>query len=489
MEKKKKLFLAIGIAVAVIIIAVIIIIAIRKAGNSGDSEDNVYVSSVANITGNDSAGALNRYAGVIEPQETKEIEKSSDKTVKEILVSEGDEVKVGTPLFTYDTEEMSMKLSQAELDLESLNNDINSYNNQITTLEKEKASASANDKLSYTIQIQEVQNDILRAEYNKKSKNIEIEQLKKSLDNATVLSELDGVVKSINENGDTDSSTGEPKPFMTIMATGNFRVKGTVNENNINTLSESMPVVIRSRLDSSVTWTGVISKIDYENQTQDNNNYSFGNNSDTSSKYPFYVELDSADGLMLGQHVFIEPDYGQSEKRDGIWLMENYFVFDGNDAYVWAMNSKNKLEKRKVELGEHDEDLMEYEVVSGLTKDDCIAWPNDHLSEGMKCTVTSVDQMISQGLSSGDDSNADDGYIDDGDMNDGDMNGGDMNDGAVNDGSIDDGYSNDGTADDGSMDDGSIDNGEDGSIGGSDGKAGVMPLDNADSEPVAETEG
>ena len=159
-----------------------------------------------------------------------------------------------------------MKLSQAELDLESLNNDINSYNNQITTLEKEKASASANDKLNYTIQIQEVQNDILRAEYNKKSKNIEIEQLKKSLDNATVLSEIDGVVKSINENGDTDSSTGEVKPFMTIMATGNYRVKGTVNENNINTLSESMPVVIRSRLDSSVTWTGVISKIDYENQ-------------------------------------------------------------------------------------------------------------------------------------------------------------------------------------------------------------------------------
>lgn len=470
MDKKKKLFLAIGIAAAVIIIAVIIIIAVHKSGSSGDSGEDVYVSSIADITGNNGVGSVNRYAGVIEPQETKEIQKSSDKTVKEILVSEGDEVKVGTPLFSYDTEEMSMKLSQAELDLESLNNDINSYNNQITTLEKEKASASANDKLNYTIQIQEVQNDILRAEYNKKSKNIEIEQLKKSLDNATVLSEIDGVVKSINENGDTDSSTGEVKPFMTIMATGNYRVKGTVNENNINTLSESMPVVIRSRLDSSVTWTGVISKIDYENQEQNNNNgmMSDGGNN-TSSKYPFYVELDGADGLMLGQHVFIEPNYGQNEQRDGIWLMESYFVFDGNDAYVWAMNSRNKLEKRKVELDEYDENLMEYEVVSGLSKEDCIAWPNDSLQEGLKCTVTSVDAMISQGISndtSGNDHNND----------------GTMDDGMINDGSADDGSMNDGAIDDGSMDGGSMDGGsmDDGSVDGS-------SIDG--SEPVAETEG
>lgn len=31
----------------------------------------------------------------------------------------------------------------------------------------------------------------------------------------------------------------------------------------------------------------------------------------TSTSYPFYVELDSSDGLMLGQHVYIERDTGQ----------------------------------------------------------------------------------------------------------------------------------------------------------------------------------
>ncbi len=35
----------------------------------------------------------------------------------------------------------------------------------------------------------------------------------------------------------------------------------------------------------------------------------------SSSTYPFYVTLDSSDGLMLGQHVYIEMDEGQEERR------------------------------------------------------------------------------------------------------------------------------------------------------------------------------
>ena len=45
-----------------------------------------------------------------------------------------------------------------------------------------------------------------------------------------------------------------------------------------------------------------------------------------SSSYPFYVEMDSSEGLMLGQHVYIEMDYGQTDARDGLWLDEYYIV-------------------------------------------------------------------------------------------------------------------------------------------------------------------
>ena len=41
----------------------------------------------------------------------------------------------------------------------------------------------------------------------------------------------------------------------------------------------------------------------------------------------------------------MEPDFGQTEVKDGIWIDESYVVKDGDDAYVWTLNKKDKLEK------------------------------------------------------------------------------------------------------------------------------------------------
>lgn len=102
-----------------------------------------------------------------------------------------------------------------------------------------------------------------------------------------------------------------------------------------------------------------------------------------SNSYPFYVTLDSSEGLMLGQHVYLEMDFGQEEKRTGIWL-DSYFISDvDTDPFVWADNGKGKLEKRKVVLGEFDEDLSCYEIKEGLTEGDLITYPEEMLKEGM----------------------------------------------------------------------------------------------------------
>lgn len=87
---------------------------------------------------------------------------------------------------------------------------------------------------------------------------------------------------------------------------------------------------------------------------------------------------------MLGQHVFVEMDYGQGVVKNGVWLYETYLVKDGKDTYVWADNGKGKLEKRKIEPGDYDEALGEYEIKSGLSKEDYVAWPEETLKEGVK---------------------------------------------------------------------------------------------------------
>ena len=80
--------------------------------------------------------------------------------------------------------------------------------------------------------------------------------------------------------------------------------------------------------------------------------------------------------------MYVEPDYGQTEVKNGIWIDESYIVKADKEAYIWTLNKKNRLEKTKVELGEHDENLMMYEIKSGLKKSDYIVWASDDLYEG-----------------------------------------------------------------------------------------------------------
>ena len=71
--------------------------------------------------------------------------------------------------------------------------------------------------------------------------------------------------------------------------------------------------------------------------------------------------------------------------KEGVWLYDYYLVHEEDGDYVWVATENDKLEKRKVTLGELDEEWMRYEILDGLTVDDYIAFPDDRLSEGMSC--------------------------------------------------------------------------------------------------------
>lgn len=398
MNKKQKMITIICIVVGVVIIAagLLYYFVFRNQGSSNPDEV-AYVDSVATVTGVGGAtGVQNRFTGVVESQETKDYKKNADKKIKEIYVEVGQEVSVGTPLFEYDTEEASLELAQAKIDLESLSNEITGLYNQISELQKEKAKAPASEQLNYTTQIQSAQINVKRAEYNKQSKEAEIEKKQKDIDNAIVASDISGLVKAINENGGYDYNTGGELPFMTIMALGDYRIKGKINEQNVWTLSEGQPVIVRSRIDDT-TWNGTISLIDTQSTYDDGSNggnyvvggggSNAGESGQTSTNYAFYIALDNADGLMMGQHVFIELDNGQDEPKNGLWLSSMYMVLEEKDAYVWVANDKNKLEKRKIELGNYDASLDAYEILSGLTIEEYIAFPGNLLHEGMSCVL------------------------------------------------------------------------------------------------------
>lgn len=375
--------------VLALLLAVWMLAGLCACGGKSDEGAAVTVQSVAEILGAGSVGVVDRYAGMVVSGETAHVQRDESKTVQDVLVEEGDWVAEGTVLFTYDTQAMEFELEKLQLELEGFNNTISAAYAEIDELEEQRSNASSSQQLAYTLQIQTAEANIREAEYNKALKEREIANMELSMTDVDVKAPIAGRVMSVSEleenNSDMYYSGGESEAFITIMDMQTYRVEGNVNEMNAGTITEGMPVLIRSRMDETQTWTGSIEKIDWENPVQGNNNgVIYMGETDTmtqSSKYPFYVTLGSKDGLILGQHVYIEPDYGQTEEKTGLWL-PGYYLIDG-EPYVWAANNRDALEKRELILGEYDFEMDEYQILSGLSETDYIAFPEPTLEAGM----------------------------------------------------------------------------------------------------------
>ncbi len=436
-EPKKKLSpkkIALIAAACIIVVGAGLFFLFRHLG--GSDESKAYVESVGELTGLGSAnGMSNRYTGEVEAQDSWKISLQSDMTVAKCYVNVGDEVKKGDKLFSYNTEELKLNKEKKELEVETLTNEMNQLTKDIAGYQNDLKSASASEKIELQTQILTAQTTIKKNEFTIKSSKEEIKTLEKNIKDATVKSKMAGLVKSINKSLGESSSDGEDtsdydsgsgdSTYMTILALGDYRIKGKVSETNVWSLTEGDPVIIRSRVDENVTWTGTISKIktdtnaDSDSQESTESDYDMGETSkESASEYNFYVKLDEDEGLMLGQHVLIEIDNGQNDQQSGMWLDAAYLHKEKDQFYVWADNGKDRLTLRKVKTGNYNEDLDQYEILSGLTIKDYIACDAESLHENMRTTKVDPDMESTEYPDDGEE--FDDGMYDDADIDDSD---------------------------------------------------------------------
>lgn len=401
------------------------------ASPEATSTDKVYVQKVANV--NTVTGAdlfANSFAGVIEAQRSVEVKYDPTKTIDEILVAEGDLVKKGDKLLTYDTEKIRLDIDTEKLEVERLENEISINEKQIEQYEEEKKKASADAAVSYTNKILELQGYNAKSEYDIKAKNVEIGKLEASLKNAYVTAPADGKVADLKDPGSSVSGYedlyygyGESADvIMKLTDDGNYRVKGVFNEQNSGSIYPGAEVILRSRIDDS-TVKGTVSEIDTVPQENNNDMYGYGGSDEqyTSSKYAFYVEPESLDGFMLGQHILIDTDNGSDMEKTGIWLYTDFIIRENGKTYVWAKNEeRDVIEKRAVKIGKEDDTYGDCEIVEGLSTDDYIAYPADYIKAGLGTTTNASDKDIpdndlgGDGMDMGmDDFGFDDGYYDD----------------------------------------------------------------------------
>ena len=369
-----------------VFLTVVLILSLVLSG-CGSKSGGVYVQSVEALSSLGGIAPGDHFLGLVVSEHVTEIKKDSDKAVKELLVKEGDNVKEGQELFSYDTEELQLNLDKKNLELEQLKASIETYKSQIKQLEQERAGVSGTERMRYTLEIQSTQVDLKEAELKIKSHEQAVATAAALLENSTVVSPIDGRVQNINESG--TNSYGEPAPYITIQQIGSYRVKGVLGELQRGSIMEGDRVTLVSRTNEQETWSGTVALVDYENPSQGSEmDRYYGMSTDemtASSKYPFYVELDSTEGLMLGQHLYVRKEVEEGQSA-GIPLGSAFVCYEEDgSAYVWA-ESRGKLEKRAVTLGEYNPMTDAQEILSGISLEDYIAFPDEQCREGAATT-------------------------------------------------------------------------------------------------------
>ncbi len=383
---KKKVIIIISIILILIIGGIVGVSLFMPMASPVMGGDVAFVTKVADLNGTNLAFSSNRYSGIVEMQELESVKADADKIIKKTYVKEGDTVKEGDKLFEYDIDQMELQRSQYQLDLDQAQSEITLSNSQIATLENQKVNANQNELLSIESQILSLQLQIKKAEYTKSTSSKEIEKLDKAIKDNVIKAKTDGKIQSVGNEDELSAGLVDDNAYIKIATNDNYRIKSMISEENIDTFSKDSPVIIRSRLDETKTWTGKVSSVDKTSPSKSDD--MTGGDGDT--KYPVYIALDSTDGLMIGQHISIELDTEKDTDTNKLKIAESYICDVDTAPYVWCMNKSNVLEKRTVKLGEYDAEGFTYEIISGITQEDYIAFPEEHLVEGMGATVIDI---------------------------------------------------------------------------------------------------
>lgn len=352
------------------------VLTLTLAACSGEARE-VPVERVDMLTA--ASFAEDRYAGIVVSENVTKITRDLDKTIENVYVTEGSEVKAGTKLFSYDSEALRLELDRQKLELEKMKNENTNYTSQLKDLNSQLSKTSDESvKAQLNLQIKTIENEQNQLKYDIEAKNREIEQLNTSLKNVTITSPVEGTVRKIDE---TDTTA-----YITIQQAGAYRIKGSLNELSMQggiTVGASVQAV--SRVDENQTWNGTVTSIDTENMEDDAAtdgywHYGYADAMTTSTSYYFYVDLEDTEGLLLGQHVYIR--LAGSAPTDGVWVPASYLMDLTTDeetyeltASVWRANEEDKLERQDVTLGAYDELTNSYEVISGLSNSDFVADP------------------------------------------------------------------------------------------------------------------
>jgi len=288
--------------------------------------------------------------GTVTNSMSQEVLPYNGKSIDDIYVEAGQEVKTGDPLLSFDME-------KEKIDLEL----------------KEYAVKEAERSLAYT-NGEEKKN----LEYELKQLKLEYETLKKEVDDATVYAAIDGIVKTINT--DAAQSGGA---VLIVTSEKKLYVKGVIDEFNYASVKKGSLITAVS-WDTGRTFQARITDIStfppgkekYEPENSQNPNVSY---------YPFTAVItDSLVEAEAGEKVNIGFD-GISSK---LFLPLAYLRSEGSRSYLYVRGGRGRLEKRYVTTGQSLYNTV-IEIKDGLANDEYVAFPyGKNVREGANTVIS-----------------------------------------------------------------------------------------------------
>ena len=227
-------------------------------------------------------------------------------------------------------------------------------------------------------QIQEREKAIRGYQLDLKEADLNIRSIEKTLENQTVKSTLNGVVKLVS---DPENTSGQD-PLVQVVSSEGLYIQGTLPENQLEQMQTGQ-ILSGYCYDNGVSFTAQVKEISPYPQD--------GGGDPRNSQYPFTAYIEDAQGL--SNNSYAELTFENMGTESGAITLEKAFVrSEEGQYYVMKEDEKGKLTKQPVQIARIVNGA--YELAGGLTYEDKIAFPyGRQVTEGANCQDGTMEDL------------------------------------------------------------------------------------------------
>ena len=235
--------------------------------------------------------------------------------------------------------------------------------------------------------ISDKEKEIRDLELNQKETALKIKNAKKALEDQTVKATIAGVIKKV---GDPEKPPQDGSAFIQVDSQQGLYVRGYVSELVLDQVTPGTMLQISSWSSGAFATATVKEVSPYPAE-----NYMVYSSGAQASYYPFTALIDEgAEGFQNLESVSISMTVGADETaQNAIYLSKAFIREENGQKYVFVRGEDGKLERRPVKTGK----IVygnQYEIKSGLTAEDYIAFPySKNELEGTKTEESTLSEL------------------------------------------------------------------------------------------------